>query len=120
MSLIGFFNFCFWSYLYYLKRCEHRKNSQCGPSIDSSENKNSKIYSKHSFFIPKSYLIKANFQAIWSRNRKALRLRLFFQNSSQNPVFLPAFYLNFCSGSQCLQMPIKSEPTKVRRQMSTF
>ena len=64
--------------------------------INSSENKNSKIYSDNFFCIPKTYL-NANFQDIWSKNEKALGILKvsFFQNSGQNAVLLPVFNLNF-------------------------
>ena len=68
--------------------------------MNSAKTKNLKIHSNNFFCIPKTFL-HANFQANWSKTEKALGFfkGRFFQNPSQNPVFLPLFHLNFSSDS---------------------
>ena len=66
-------------------------------TINSTENKNSKIYSDNFFCIPKTYL-HANFQKIWSKTKKPQGFKFrFFQTPDQNPVFLPVSYSNLSS-----------------------
>ena len=105
------------------QRCENCKNSHfCSLKAINSSKTKIQIFTQNVFFV----YLKATFMQIFKwfgqETKKTWGFEgHFFLNPCQNPVFLPVFYLNFCSNGQPTnQMSIKSEPRRVRGQMSTF